>query len=452
VNLADRPRLRLITLCLLYVAQGIPWGFMATTLPAYLTKQGIDPAFVGATLSFTTLPYSFKWVWGPIIDAFGLRRFGRYRPWIVFAQAMMALTVLVLVALDLSTQLKLLAWMILIHTVFNALQDVAVDALAVDQLADDERGRANGLMYASKYAGGALGGVGMASLIAVTSLPTALLAQTAVLVAIMFVPLLVRERATAAPPRLRLGDVVRDLGIAFSLRSSIAAALLMLGANLATGVMIATGVQLFVGKLGWSYVAYTSITGGWGLAVGCTCAAITGYLTDRFGRRRIAAIASLALAAGWVGFALAESYWTSRTLIYALGFYEGACQAILAVALISLCMDLSWPRIAGSQFAAYMALSNFSTTLGYQLAARANEAFEFHGVYLAAGITQVAVTLLLLPIDPTETRRKLPATADASVPPARLLGPRPWRGIAAMLLLLAFLFAMTIYVTLLRLG
>ncbi|MBA3818798.1 MAG: MFS transporter, partial [Deltaproteobacteria bacterium] len=203
MSLADRPRLRLFTLCLLYVSQGIPWGFMATTLPAYLQSRGVDAGFVGATLAFTTLPYSFKWVWGPVIDTLQLRRFGRYRPWIIFAQLMMAVTILVLVAIpDLTAQIKLLAWMILIHTVFNSLQDVAVDALAVDQLADEERGRANGLMYASKYAGGALGGVGMASVIAATSLQTALLAQTAVLVAIMVVPLVVRERTTEPPPRL----------------------------------------------------------------------------------------------------------------------------------------------------------------------------------------------------------------------------------------------------------
>src|SRR5689334_20843309 len=110
---------------------------MATTLPAYLTSKGLDAGFVAATLSFTTLPYSFKWIWGPIIDRFTFPAWGRRRPWIIFAQAMMALTLVALVAFDLTVQIKLLAWMILIHTVFNALQDVAVDALAVDLLADN---------------------------------------------------------------------------------------------------------------------------------------------------------------------------------------------------------------------------------------------------------------------------------------------------------------------------
>jgi MFS transporter, PAT family, beta-lactamase induction signal transducer AmpG len=451
VSLAERRWLRLVTLCLLYVAQGIPWGFMATTLPAYLVQRGLDFGFVTAALSFTTLPYTFKWVWGPIIDAFTIPRFGRRRPWILFAQGMMVATVVAIVAIpDLTAELRLLAWMILIHTVFNSLQDVAVDALAAELLADDERGRANGLMYASKYAGGALGGVGMGKLIASTSLSTALMVQAAVLLAIMLVPLFVREReASQVPPEARLPAapgfeleaIARALGQAFSLRSTLVAALLMLAMNFTIGMMSATGYLLFVGSLGWSYDSYLEITGGWGLAIGCGCAAATGFLVDRFGRRRIAAAASIALAAGWAVFAFARGQWTNTTLVYAMGLYEGACGAVLNVALIALCMDLSWPRIAGSQFAAYMALLNFSTTLGYQFAAKANALWEFHGVYLVAAAIQLAGTLILVPIDPRQTRREL---RDDS--------PIRWPGVGALLALLAFLVAMTGYITLQRLG
>ena len=32
-TLQESPRLRLLTLCALYLAQGIPWGFVAIALP-----------------------------------------------------------------------------------------------------------------------------------------------------------------------------------------------------------------------------------------------------------------------------------------------------------------------------------------------------------------------------------------------------------------------------------
>jgi MFS transporter, PAT family, beta-lactamase induction signal transducer AmpG len=455
VNLAQDRTLRTFTLCVLYVAQGIPWGFMATTLPGYLKQNGVDAEIVGAMLSFTTLPYAFKWVWGPIIDTFTLPRFGRRRPWIIFAQAMMALTVVALVTFDLGTEIKLLTWTILIHTVFNSLQDVSVDAMATDLLDDNERGRANGLMYGSKYFGGLIGGVFVAKLIVQTNLETALIAQTIVLCAIMLVPIFVKERETnesdnlpaarvrSAPAQLSFRQTVSGLAEAFSVRSTIVAALLMLVANFAIGCVAANGYELFIGRLGWTYDELAVITGGWGLVVGGVCAGLTGFLVDKLGRRTVAAIACCALAAGWITFSQLESHWDNHTLVYVAAFWEGAWQAIVSVALISLCMDLSSPKVAGSQFAAYMALSNFSTTLGYQFAARIQKELDFVNMYIAMGILQVSLILLLLPIDPKELRRSIAEGATAK---------RGNIGLVAFLLLVAFLIYMTIKKTIATVG
>lgn len=453
MSLATDRTLRTFTLCVLYVAQGIPWGFMATTLPGYLTQKGVDAAIVGATMSFTTLPYAFKWIWGPIIDSFTLPRFGRRRPWIIFAQAMMALTVLALVTFDLGTEVKLLAWTVLIHTVFNALQDVSVDALATDLLDDDERGRANGLMYGSKYLGGGIGGYVVAKLIVKTNLDTALIAQTLILCAIMLVPILVKERDTNAsdnlPPAVvrsgagtqqSLSKTLSGLGEAFSLRSTIVCALLMLSATFAIGVISANGYTLFLRKLGWTFDELAVITGGWGLLVGGVCAGLTGFLVDKLGRRTVAAIASCALAAGWITFSQLEPHWTNHTLVYVAAFWEAAWQAVWLVSLYALCMDLSSPKVAGSQFAAYMALSNFSTTLGFQFGARVLAELGgpdkgFPHLYIVMAVVQLAIVALLVPIDPKELRRSLDSGEVAK---------RGNIGLVAFLLLVAFLIAMTI--------
>jgi len=106
-------------------------------------------------------------------------------------------------------------------------------------------------------------------------------------------------------------------------------------------------------------------------------------------------------------------------------------------------MDLAWPRIAGSQFSAYMALLNFSTTLGFLFAGRANEWWTFRGVYLVGGAIQLAITLLLIPIDPGETRRRLPSEVG---------GPIHRLGVGALIALVAVLVALTVYQTLRVLG
>jgi MFS transporter, PAT family, beta-lactamase induction signal transducer AmpG len=437
VSLAERKWLRLATLVVLYVAQGIPWGFMATTIPAYLASRGLDSQSVGVALATTTLPYTFKWIWGPVIDAVTFPRFGRRRPWIVFAQLMMALTVVAMLVIgDLSTDLKLLAWMILIHTVFNALQDVSVDALAVDLLDDDERGRANGLMYGAKYGGGAIGGIGLASVIAYTSLETALVVQAAILLAIMLVPLLVTETNTPPPPRMPLRVIGRAFVEVFATRSAAVTILVMLTCTLALGIVTVRANVLFTQELGWSPQKYAGLVGGWGLVAGGLTAASAGFVADALGPKRLAMLASLAMAAGWLVFSLNDGRWTDDRFVYAMALWETIAQAAMLVSLFALCMQVSLPAIGATQFAAYMALSNFGTTIGYRSSGLLADLSAIETWRLAAAF-QVVVTLLLLAVDPAQTRRELPRS-DASSAPVR--------GALVLGALAAFLVGMTGYI------
>ncbi len=441
MSLADRRGLRMVTLCALYVAQGIPWGFMATTLPAYLRSHGFDAA---AALTFTSLPYTFKWAWGPLIDAVPLGRSGRYRPWIIVAQTLMALTVLAIVAVpDLAADIKLLAWLILIHTVFNGLQDVAVDALAVDLLDPAERGSANALMYACKYGGGIVGGYGMVNVVAAYGFRPALIAQTAILGAILMLPVLIKERGGPQPPATPVREVIRSLAQVLSIRSALVTAIVMLTAWIALGVVNANAYTLFLGELGWSYDDYVELTGGWGLAAGAAGALCGGVLARRLGRRFMIAISGVLLGAGWLVFAALEPYWGERWLGTGAGLYEAGALGLFSSSLFALGMDVSWPRIAGSQFTMYMALLNFSQVIGYQLPPLLNRELSFFGVYVAAGAFQIGALALLLLIDPAQPRRELDA---------RSRQPPTWVGIVASVALVTFLLVLTAYVVRTRLG
>ncbi len=149
LNLTDYPLIRLFTLCILYIAQGIPFGFVTITFAAYLVHLGEDELAVGSLIAMATLPWALKWVWGPMIDRWGASAMGRRRPWILLAQFGMVLTIGAMSFVpNPETHLTVFGWLVFIHNVFNSLQDVSVDALAVDLLRESERGRVNGLCMA----------------------------------------------------------------------------------------------------------------------------------------------------------------------------------------------------------------------------------------------------------------------------------------------------------------
>lgn len=426
VSLAERRGLRMFVLCAMYVAQGIPWGFMAFTLPAILGAKKLDTDAIGGVMAMTTLPYTFKWAWGFLIDAFPSKRFGKRRPWIIFAQAMMAVTILAMVAIpDLTESISLLTWTVFVHTVFNSMQDVAVDALAVDLLDEEERGRTNGLMYAAKWGGGAIGGWGLSHVIGWTNLRTALFVQAAILFAIMLLPLLVKERdgevqstsepAWRAVPRwfretfghepLRVVIAgVKDRAV----QSALLGGVVMLLSNLGVGLLAVFGNGLFTQQLGWKAEDYASLLGGPGLLCGLLGSVTGGFLADRVGHRRLAGVATLFLAADWFAWSQLSGEWGNRDFVYAMFWMEPFFTGVMTVSLFALCMDISWPAIGASQFALYMATSNFSTTTGYKLAGYASKWWSNSDVFLAAAVIQASFVLVLPFIDPRAARDQSP--------------------------------------------
>ena len=91
-----------------------------------------------------SLPWTFKWIWGPLVDSIYIEKYGPRRQWIVFAQTGMALTLgSLLLVPDLNGQIDLVARILFVHNIFSSLQDVATDALAVEVLEPDEVARVN---------------------------------------------------------------------------------------------------------------------------------------------------------------------------------------------------------------------------------------------------------------------------------------------------------------------
>ena len=81
-------------------------------------------------------------------------------PLIVLCQAAMMVTLVVLSRVDFSRHFELLIALVLVHNVFAATNDIAIDSLAVNSLQEHERGTANGFMFGGAYLGQALGGGG----------------------------------------------------------------------------------------------------------------------------------------------------------------------------------------------------------------------------------------------------------------------------------------------------
>ena len=412
----------------MYLAQGMPFGFVTGTLAIFLATQGYGLKELAGITFMAQLPWTFKFIWGPIIDRFDFQflAMGRRRLWILIAQSMMTITLLLILLLpDLVKAMTTLLWIIAIHNVFASLQDVSVDALAVDLLPENERGKANGFMRAAAYLGTIIGGSVMGVLTARHGLHLAISLQAIIMIIVMMAPLFLREREgerlfpwspiknlkkTTTPAVEAATASASALFIsfrkAFSLPSTRLAAALALVIMVGQHVISIVSKLLFTQEHDWSMEDYSKlIGGGYFFALGGSF--LGGFMADRFTAKRTAGTATVVLGIVWIAFSTFEQHWDNRPLVACFIFAEQFSIGIMTVSLFSIFMSVSWPVIAGTQFTAYMALLNVSGTAGTKLAGEMGNSPDYSMIYLGAGIAQIIFLLLIRFIDVEETRREL---------------------------------------------
>lgn len=422
-NLLATKNGRLMAFFLLYITEGIPLGFAATAVATQLRRLDVGPAEIGAFVGSFYLPWAFKWAFGPFIDVFWSERLGRRRGWILVTQVLMALTLLSTMLLKLPQQLGLFTVILLVHNSFGAMQDVAIDALACNTLHEDERGLANGMMFAGASIGLMIGGSGVLFLSGVTGFqPTFYFVAACILAVTALVVLPMKE--AAGPARVsvagsRLAQAGREMH-AFAVESfrsflgsrgafsGLFFALLPAGA-MCLGLALQSNLAVELG-MNDDQVAMLSLWSSLLSAIFCVAG---GYLSDRYGRRRTLAV-YLALMSlpvfylmmevtrhGWimpvnvtaanrpvVPAALVMALWIA-TLTYAVfqGLMYGTRSAIM--------MDVTNPKVAATQFTAYMAMMNLAISYSATWQGIAIEAWGYPRTMLVDGILGLLCIALL---------------------------------------------------------
>ena len=414
-TLRDSKWLRLAALALLYAGQGLPIGIFQVALPAYMASLDMSAAEVGGFIAFVFIPWSFKLLAGPLMDKFTFTPMGRRRPWVIAAQVGLLLTFVALALLspDPSAQYWLLAGLGFVSNVFGALQDVAVDGMAIDILEVDERAQANAFMY-----GGQISGISVSGSISSWALMGSGLVLAATLAAltvgaILLVPLLLRER-----PGERLlpwdedqSEVEDELGNELSWSKLISRVLkaLILPTSLllilseafnriTSGFLVAMSPLLTIQVLGWDQITFAN----W-VAVTGIFAAIAGVIfgpgIDRIGALRVLKGVVIFRLLTYVLMALTADFWTSAYWFETFLTINAVATQVATVAIIALFMRLCAPSVAASQFAIYMALANMSYSIGSGLFAGLSAIIPYSGMMTLLSLMLGFMLVLLRWID-----------------------------------------------------
>ncbi len=126
----------------LYLSQGLPFGFQATALPLFMRERGLPLSSIGY-IGLLALPWMLKALWAPLVDRFYSETLGRRRSWIIPLQGLLVCLIFLASGFTAVSDLTVLYLLIFLMNLAAATQDIAVDGLAVDILADTQLGAGN---------------------------------------------------------------------------------------------------------------------------------------------------------------------------------------------------------------------------------------------------------------------------------------------------------------------
>jgi subtilisin family serine protease/MFS family permease len=164
---------------------------------------------------------------------------------------------------------------------------------------------------------------------------------------------------------------------------------------------------LFIQELGWTDSEYVAVTGGWAVTAGIAGTIGGGIIADKYGARRIASLFAILTGLSIFTIALAEPLWDNRTVMTWLIVIYPFFGAAMGISLISLFMNVTWPKVGATQFTMYMAMLNFGALFGLKMAGYFEENFTYTTTIMIGGTCQLLIAFVLPFIDPGQTRREL---------------------------------------------
>jgi len=135
---------RMLVCIFIGFTSGMPLYVLIQLVPAWLRSNGVDLATIGL-FSLVSLPYTWKFLWSPLMDRFSWPFLGRRRGWALLTQIMLFFSIGGLGHLNPAASLDLIVVFVFMVSLFSASQDIVIDAYRRELLADDELGTGNSI-------------------------------------------------------------------------------------------------------------------------------------------------------------------------------------------------------------------------------------------------------------------------------------------------------------------
>ena len=382
-------------------SSGLPLYLLLNLVPAWLKTEQIDLKAIGL-LSLVQFPYTWKFIWSPLIDRYPILNLGRRRGWMLISQLALIVAIAALGFFSPQTSLWTIAYLAFGVAFFSASQDIVLDAYRREILSDHELGLGNSVhVNAYRIAGLVPGSL---SLILADHLPWHWVFPITALFMLpgLMLTLMCKEPASSSVPRT-LREAVIEPFHEFIQRQGVQNALLILAFIFLykLGDSMATSLATpFYQDIGFSKTEIGLIAKHAGLWPSVIGGMLGGIWMLQLGINRALWLFGVVQILAIFGF-----YWLAGVghdrvaLGFAIGF-EAFGVGIGTAAFIAFIARTTDPRYTATQFALFTSLAAVPRTFFNASTGWLVEAMGWQNFFLLCALLAIPGMLLLFKVAP----------------------------------------------------
>jgi MFS family permease len=350
-------------------------------LPTYATQLGADAVWTGYFLSFNQLTLAT----GCVVSGWLADRLQRRKALLLVAGV---LTVPTTWLMGQMTDLWYLAALTAVLWFLLGVEVTQVSILTGMFTDEAERGKVFGILGITSALGSSIGSSVTGLIADQWGYPSLFAVAAFALTLLLLIGSFLEDRVVARDQNQRASTsgTRQGLGTAFFLLLLV---VLIGGIAGFVGIM---GRSLKMTELGFPATAISTAF-AIALAVGLPLRPLFGWLSDRFGRKRLMAVSYAASAMGLLGLAVSESLWHFWVSSAIIGTAYGA-EAVGA----ALATDLLPPESLGRGLSLYGATGFGAGILGFAGTGHAFQRLGMMPTFILAACLQMTTILLLIPI------------------------------------------------------
>ena len=347
-------------------SSGLPLWLLINLLPAWLRSEHVDLTSIGL-FALMQLPYTWKFLWSPLLDRYALPMLGRRRGWMLITQIALLLTMPLFGFLEPRLDLWNIAFLAAIVAFFSASQDIVLDAYRRELLPDVELGMGNSIHVQAYRVSSLIPGA--LALVLADHLPWR---SVFIITALFMLPGIVNTLLVAEPQRSRnaprtLSEAVIEPFHEFITRSGWHQAMLVLGFiflyNLGASMATALATPFYL-DMGFTKSDIGLIAKNAGLWASVGGGLLGGLWMLRIGINRGLWLFGAVQVVSILGFALlAHENRADRLLLAGVIGFEALGVGLATAAFIAFIARTTDPRYTATQFALFTSLAVVPRTL-----------------------------------------------------------------------------------------